>query len=71
MTMHDKDTMIYALTKFISIPSVSGKPDYKEDCRQAAIWLKKCLSQLGAESQVVRPILMFGLRYIVVTDATR
>ncbi|EIN12463.1 Zn-dependent exopeptidase [Punctularia strigosozonata HHB-11173 SS5] len=47
------DTMVYALTKFISIASVSGKPSHKEDCRQAAIWLKKCLSQLGAESMLV------------------
>lgn len=42
------DTMLYALSKFISIPSVSNSPQHREDCRQGAIWLKKCLNQLGA-----------------------
>lgn len=44
------DTMVYALSKFVSIPSVSSNPQHKEDCRQAAIWLRKCLGQLGAQS---------------------
>ncbi|KAF8208640.1 hypothetical protein K438DRAFT_1812622 [Mycena galopus ATCC 62051] len=44
------DTLTYALSKFVSIPSVSSSPSHREDCRQAAIWLKKCLSQLGAKS---------------------
>ena len=43
-----QDTMLYALSKFISIPSVSNSPQHREDCRQGAIWLKKCLNQLGA-----------------------
>jgi di- and tripeptidase len=48
------DTMAYVLSKFVSIPSVSSDPSHREDCRQAAIWLKKCLNQLGAESTLVR-----------------
>ncbi|OAX39892.1 glutathione degradosome [Rhizopogon vinicolor AM-OR11-026] len=47
------DTMTYALSKFVSIPSVSSDPSHREDCRQAAIWLKKCLNQLGAESTLL------------------
>ncbi|KAJ7069976.1 hypothetical protein C8F01DRAFT_1246134 [Mycena amicta] len=47
------DTLTYALSKFISIPSVSSDPSHREDCRQAAIWLKKCLAQLGATSQLL------------------
>lgn len=47
------DTMIYALSKFVSIPSVSSSHQHKEDCRQAAIWLRKCLGQLGAQSFLV------------------
>jgi len=50
---HGADTLIYALTKFVSIPSVSQIPSRREDCRQAAIWLKKCLSQLGADVSLV------------------
>lgn len=47
------DTMTYALSKFVSIPSVSGDPSHREDCRQAAIWLKKGLNQLGAQSTLL------------------
>ncbi|KAJ7242825.1 hypothetical protein B0H12DRAFT_839440 [Mycena haematopus] len=47
------DTLTYALSNFISIPSVSSSPSHREDCRQAAIWLKKCLTQLGAKSSLL------------------
>lgn len=45
--------MVYALSKFVSIPSVSNSAAHREDCRQAAIWLRKCLTQLGAEASLV------------------
>jgi hypothetical protein len=45
------NALIYALSKFVAIPSVSSA---REDCRQAAVWLKKCFSQLGADSWLVR-----------------
>ncbi|RDB17979.1 putative di- and tripeptidase DUG2 [Hypsizygus marmoreus] len=47
------DTMTYALSKFVSIPSISSSPRHTEDCRQAAIWLKKCLAQLGARTSLL------------------
>ncbi|EGN97989.1 hypothetical protein SERLA73DRAFT_169073 [Serpula lacrymans var. lacrymans S7.3] len=47
------ETMTYALSMFVSIPSVSCESAHREDCRQAAIWLKKCLHQLGAESTLL------------------
>ena len=50
--------MVYALSKFISIPSISGAAQHKEDCRQAAVWLRKCLIQLGAQAQLVRTYLV-------------
>ncbi|TFY73639.1 hypothetical protein EWM64_g10374 [Hericium alpestre] len=48
----ENDVLIYALRKFVSIPSVSG-PAHREDCRQAAIWLAKCLHQLGAQAKTL------------------
>ncbi|KAJ8090465.1 hypothetical protein PM082_019063 [Marasmius tenuissimus] len=48
-----KDSISYALSKFVSIPSVSSNASNREDCRQAAIWLKKCLTQLGARSSLL------------------
>ncbi|KAJ3742937.1 hypothetical protein DFH05DRAFT_1526431 [Lentinula detonsa] len=47
------DRISYALSKFVSIPSVSCYLTHREDCRQAAIWLKKCLTQLGAKTQLL------------------
>ena len=51
--VHCPDTMAFALSKFVSVPSVSGNPAHREDCRQAAIWLRKCLGQLGARTSLV------------------
>jgi len=53
LTTSNPDTMVYALSKFITLPSVSSDPLRKEDCRQAGIWLKKCLGQLGAHTALV------------------
>ncbi|KAI0306265.1 Zn-dependent exopeptidase [Multifurca ochricompacta] len=47
------DTLIFALSKFVSIQSVSSFDDRREDCRQAAIWLTKCFAQLGASSKTL------------------
>ncbi|RPD54678.1 Zn-dependent exopeptidase [Lentinus tigrinus ALCF2SS1-7] len=47
------DILVHGLTKFVSIPSVSNSPTHKEDCRQAAIWLRKCFTQLGAEASLL------------------
>lgn len=47
------DTMAFALSKFVSVPSISGNPAHREDCRQAAIWLRKCLGQLGARTSLL------------------
>ncbi|CEL62689.1 putative di-and tripeptidase DUG2 OS=Saccharomyces cerevisiae (strain ATCC 204508 / S288c) GN=DUG2 PE=1 SV=1 [Rhizoctonia solani AG-1 IB] len=44
------NALIFALSKFVAIPSVSSA---REDCKQAAVWLKKCFSQLGADSYLV------------------
>lgn len=45
--------MLYALSKFIAIPSISSIPDSREHCQQAAVWLTKCLGQLGAHTKLV------------------
>ena len=46
------ETLIYALTKFVAIPSVSSQPQHKEDCRQAAIWLKKAAEGGDSNAQL-------------------
>lgn len=65
LTETSADILVYALSKFISIPSVSSSPDHREDCRQTAIWLTKCLAQLGASSKTVRALFLFAHFYFV------
>ncbi|KAG6372816.1 hypothetical protein JVT61DRAFT_7223 [Boletus reticuloceps] len=60
------DIMTYALSIFVSIPSVSSDPLHLEDCRQAAIWLKKCLHQLGAGS-ILLPTSEHGSPLVLAT----
>ncbi|KZT56318.1 glutathione degradosome [Calocera cornea HHB12733] len=46
------DDLLSALTDFVSFPSVSNDT-HREDCRQTALFLRRILTQLGAESHVV------------------
>jgi di- and tripeptidase len=46
------DVMLYALSKLISVPTVSDDA-HRESCRQGAHMLKKILGQLGASAEVV------------------
>ena len=49
------DVLVYALSSFVALASVSASADaHREDCRQAATWLVKCLHQLGADTRTVR-----------------
>ncbi|KAF9439364.1 hypothetical protein BGZ76_000025 [Entomortierella beljakovae] len=48
-----EDVMLYALEKWIAIPSVSGVPSQLEECRRGAKFLKAVLQQLGAESKLI------------------
>ena len=41
------------LRKFISYPSISASEEHREDCRQAAHFLKTCFQELGAEARVL------------------
>ncbi|KAG6901644.1 hypothetical protein C0995_009643 [Termitomyces sp. Mi166 len=42
------------LHQIISIPGISCAPHRAEDCRQSAIWLNKCLDQLGAHTSLAK-----------------
>ncbi|WWC63076.1 uncharacterized protein I303_105675 [Kwoniella dejecticola CBS 10117] len=46
------DVMLYALSKLVAVPTVSDDA-HRESCRQGAHLLKKILSQLGANSEVL------------------
>lgn len=42
-----------ALAEFVGIPSIVNVESHRESCRQAALWLKLLLSQLGAEATLL------------------
>lgn len=44
---------MYVLERWISIRTVSGNPQYFEECRRGARFFKNILQQLGAQSQLV------------------
>lgn len=48
-----EDVMLYALEKWIAMPTVSGVPSQLEECRRGAKFLKAVLQQLGAESRLI------------------
>ncbi|KAJ3751466.1 WD40-repeat-containing domain protein [Lentinula detonsa] len=52
------DRISYALSKFVSIPSVSCYLTHREDCRQAAIWLKNTQLLPTSESGSTIPLVL-------------
>ncbi len=44
---HHQSRMLGELSEFLSIPSISALPAHTSDCRRAAEWLKRHLTQLG------------------------
>ncbi|KIJ54859.1 hypothetical protein M422DRAFT_64082 [Sphaerobolus stellatus SS14] len=47
------DPLIQALSTFVTFPSVSNSAAHREDCRQAAIWLRRYLGGLGASARMI------------------
>ncbi|GJJ15699.1 hypothetical protein Clacol_009977 [Clathrus columnatus] len=47
------DPLVKSLSSFVAIPSVSNSEQHREDCRQAGLWLRRCLSQLGADAKMI------------------
>jgi acetylornithine deacetylase/succinyl-diaminopimelate desuccinylase-like protein len=43
----EQDRLLQELTEFLSIPSVSALPAHAADCRRAAEWLKRHLTDVG------------------------
>ncbi|KAG8792306.1 hypothetical protein FRC17_008616, partial [Serendipita sp. 399] len=54
-TLKAENDLQSALAQFVGIPSVINAEACRESCRQAALWLKSLLSQLGAETSLLSP----------------
>ncbi|KAK4514768.1 60S ribosomal protein L17B [Mucor velutinosus] len=50
------DLLLRILEKWISIRTISGQPQYLEECRRGAKYLKNIMQQLGATSQLIPSI---------------
>ena len=48
-----ENQLLAALKAFIAIPSVSGRPEHREDCRRAARFLKSLFKELGSDTEIV------------------
>ncbi|KDN43426.1 Zn-dependent exopeptidase [Tilletiaria anomala UBC 951] len=44
--------LVRSLSDFVGFQSVSSE-DTREQCRQCALWLKNCLTELGAEAKII------------------
>ncbi|EPB87503.1 hypothetical protein HMPREF1544_05697 [Mucor circinelloides 1006PhL] len=47
------DLLLHILEKWISIRTISGQPQYLEECRRGAKYLKNIMQQMGATSQLI------------------
>jgi di- and tripeptidase len=48
------EQLVQSLSEFISFRTVSSRPDYAEDCRQGASWLRNLFKKYGATTQLLR-----------------
>ncbi|KAF8334688.1 uncharacterized protein EI90DRAFT_2914698 [Cantharellus anzutake] len=47
------ESLVFSLTDFVAIPSVTNSEPHREFCRQAARWLQKTFAELGADAVLV------------------
>ncbi|KAI8646812.1 WD40-repeat-containing domain protein [Parasitella parasitica] len=50
------DLLLHIMEKWTSIRTISGQPQYLEECRRGAKYLKNVMQQLGATSQLIPTI---------------
>ncbi len=48
-----REAIIEDWKKFIEFPSVSAKPEHREDCRNCANWLAKYVEKIGFKSEIL------------------
>ncbi|KAH7028166.1 WD repeat domain-containing protein [Microdochium trichocladiopsis] len=48
-----EDMMVTSLREFVSYKTISSNPEYAEDCRQGATWLRSLFKKLGAEVEML------------------
>ena len=48
------EQLVQSLSKFVAYRTVSSKPEYAEDCRQGASWLRTLFKRYGASTEILR-----------------
>ena len=59
------DLMIYALSKWISLQTISGNSKYLEECLRGAKYLKSIMEQLGASSSLVEYLKIIICGFVI------
>jgi di- and tripeptidase len=61
----DVDIFFRALSKLVSLKTISGSPSHTEECRRGATFLKNLLKQLGASDTTLIPNSLAGRNPVV------
>ena len=54
LTYIQEEQLVQSLTKFVSFRTVSSKPEFAEDCRRGASWLKALFKKFGAVTELLK-----------------
>ncbi|CAL8578828.1 hypothetical protein XPA_004601 [Xanthoria parietina] len=52
LTAMDNDELLNSLSQLVALRTVSSKPEYAQDCRRGASWLKNLLKEFGADTDM-------------------
>ncbi|KAL8902968.1 MAG: hypothetical protein Q9207_004241 [Kuettlingeria erythrocarpa] len=50
------DQLLHSLAQLVALRTVSSKPEYSQDCRRGASWLRNLFKNFGAETEVLSAI---------------
>ena len=53
MLILDSEDLLDSLRQFVSFRTVSSMPDYAEDCRRGASWLRNLFKRFGADTEML------------------
>ncbi|KAL8920673.1 MAG: hypothetical protein Q9208_006155 [Pyrenodesmia sp. 3 TL-2023] len=53
-TFTNNDQLLQSLAQLVALRTVSSKPEYSQDCRRGASWLRNLFKNFGAETEMLR-----------------
>ncbi|KAI4144014.1 MAG: hypothetical protein L6R39_004352 [Caloplaca ligustica] len=53
-TFTNNDQLLHSLAQLVAFRTVSSKPEYAQDCRRGASWLRNLFKNFGADTEMLR-----------------